>query len=32
MYNGHINHEFKHGEVDDRQLGLMMLGGGSHEN
>ncbi len=27
IYNGHINYEFKHGEVDDHKLGILMLGG-----
>ena len=27
MFEGHINYEFRHGEVDDRKLGLLMLGG-----
>lgn len=32
MYNGRINYEFKHGQVDDRRLGMLMLGGEIHEN
>lgn len=32
MYNGRINCEFKHGQVDDRRLGMLMLGGEIHEN
>ena len=31
MYDGHLNHEFRHGEVDDRKLGIMMLGGEINE-
>ena len=27
MFDGQINYEFRHGEVDDRKLGLLMLGG-----
>lgn len=27
MYEGQLNYEFKHGEVDDRKLGKLMLGG-----
>ena len=31
MFEGHLNHEFRHGEIDDRKLGIMMLGGEVHE-
>lgn len=31
MYDGRINHEFRHGEVDERKLGLLMLGGAADE-
>ena len=27
MYNGQLNYEFKHGEIDERKLGQLMLGG-----
>ena len=27
MFEGHLNYEFRHGEVDDRKLGKLMLGG-----
>lgn len=27
MYDGHINYEFKHGQIDDHKLGILMLGG-----
>lgn len=31
MYNGQLNYEFKHGEVDERKLGKLMLGGSIDE-
>ncbi len=31
MYNGKLNYEFKHGEVDERKLGQLMLGGTINE-
>ena len=31
MYEGHLNYEFRHGEVDDRKLGRLMLGGKADE-
>ncbi len=31
MYNGQLNHEFRHGEVDERKLGRLMLGGKADE-
>lgn len=31
MYEGHLNYEFKNGEVDDHKLGKLMLGGSIDE-
>jgi simple sugar transport system ATP-binding protein len=31
MYSGKINHEFRHGALDDRKLGMLMVGGQAHE-
>ena len=31
MYDGRLNHEFKNGEINDRQLGIVMLGGEINE-
>ena len=31
MYNGQINYEFKRGQIDDRKLGRLMLGGEAND-